>query len=79
MPEKDLAVNLKYVEDNKKELFKTYPDKFVIVYEQRILNSFDTYDAAATEAINNLGAEANFLIYHLVRQEPLNFVMEAAL
>ena len=79
MPEKDLAVNLKYVEDNKKELFKTYPDKFVIVYEQRVVNSFDTYDAAATEAIKSLGAETNFLIYHLVRQEPLNFVMEASL
>ena len=79
MPEKNLKPNLEYVEKNRAELFKLYPNKFLIIYEQKVVNSFDTYEAAAQEAIRMYGADADFLIYHMTEKDPMNFVMEAAL
>ncbi|MFQ6007524.1 MAG: hypothetical protein ACE5K8_01090 [Candidatus Zixiibacteriota bacterium] len=79
MPEKNLKPNLEYVEKNRKKLFERYPNKFLIVYEKKVVNSFDTYEAAAQEAIRIYGTDADFLIYHMTEKDPLNFIMEAVL
>ncbi len=79
VPEKNLKPNLEYVEKNRAELFKRYANKFLIIYEQEVVNSFDTYEAAAQEAIRAYGADIDFLIYHMTEKDPLNFVMEATL
>lgn len=78
MAEKDLKANLEYVEKNRKKFFELYPNKFLIVYEQKVVNSFDTYEAAAEEAIRTYGTDADFLIYHMTEKDPTNFIMEAA-
>ena len=39
--------------------------------------SFDAYEKAAGEGVRKFGADKNFLVYHLVETEPLNFVYSA--
>ena len=79
MTEKNLRPSLKYVEDHKDQLLKNYRNKYVVVYEQEVVGSFDSYEAAADEALRLYGAEGHILIYHVVDKEPLNFVLEADL
>lgn len=79
MTEKNLKPNLKYVEDHKDELLTNYRNKYILVFEQQVVGSFDSYEAAANEALRLYGPEGNFLVYHAVDNEPLNFVFEADL
>lgn len=43
------------------------------------MGSYDSYERAAEEGVRLYGLDANFLVYHLVEKEPLNFITEAAL
>ena len=79
MAEKDLQTNIDYVLNNRDELLKHHNNKFILVYEESIIDSFDNYPSAAQEGIRLYGNEGNFLVYHLTETEPLNFVMEAVL
>lgn len=79
MAEKDLKKNLEFVEKNKVDLLKKHNNKFVLVYEEKLIDSFDTYEKAAEEGVRLFGSEATFLVYHVVENEPLNFIMEAML
>ena len=40
---------------------------------------FDTYEKAAEEGVRKFGVDEDFLVYHLVETEPLNFVYSAVL
>ena len=51
----------------------------MLVFDEKIIGSYDTYERAAEEGVSSLGMEANFLVYQIIENEPLNFVMEAAL
>jgi hypothetical protein len=79
MVEKNLRANIDYVNMNKEHLLKEYTNKFILVFEERVVGSYDTYEKAAEEGVRLYGQNANFLVYHLVEKEPLNFVMQAAL
>ncbi len=79
MGEKELKKNLDFVNKNKESLLKEYKNKFVLVFEEKLVGSYDTYERAAEEGVRLYGLDANFLVYHLVEKEPLNFIMEAAL
>jgi Ni,Fe-hydrogenase I small subunit len=79
MGEKDLKANLEFVVTNKEHLLKEYNNKFILVFDGKVAGSYDTYEKAAEEGVRLYGLEANFLVYHLVEKEPLNFIMEAAL
>ena len=79
MVEKDLKKNLNFVSENKESLLKEHKNKFILVFEEQLIDSYDTYEKAAKEGVRLYGIEANFLVYHLVEKEPLNFVMEATL
>ncbi len=79
MGEKDLTKNLDFVNANKSTLLIEYKDKFILVFEEKVVGSFDTYECAAEEGVRLFGLNANFLVYHLVENEPLNFIMEAAI
>ena len=79
MREKDLKENIKFVEKNKKRLLVEYFNKYLLVYDKEIIDSFDTYEKAAGEGVRKFGMDKNFLVYHLVDAEPLNFVYSAVL
>ena len=79
MCEKDLSQDMKYVEKHREELLKTYANKYLLIYEQSVVNSYDTYEAAATEGIEQFGVDGIFLVYEMFSEKPVNFVMEAIL
>jgi hypothetical protein len=79
MGEKELKKNLDFVNKNKESLLKEHKNKFILVFEEQVLGSYDTYERAAEEGVRLYGVDANFLVYHLVEKEPLNFIMEAIL
>lgn len=79
MGEKDLKSNLDFVNENRETLLKEYKNKFILVFGGKIVGSYDTYELAAAEGVRLYGMDANFLVYHLVEKEPLNFIMEAAI
>lgn len=79
MQEKDLKENIEFVERNRQKLLKEYFHKYLLVYHKAVIDSFDTYEKAAGEGVRRFGVDENFLVYHLVEEEPLNFVYSAAL
>jgi hypothetical protein len=79
MAEKDLKANFDFATKNKEHLLKYYRDKFILVFDEEVIGSYDTYAKAAEEGVRSYGLEASFLVYHLVEEEPLNFVVEAML
>ncbi|MCK4421600.1 hypothetical protein KAW18_08020 [candidate division WOR-3 bacterium] len=79
MGEKDLKKNLDFVTKKRKTLLREHRNKFLLVFNEKLVDSYDTYERAAEEGVRLYGLDANFLVYHLVEKEPLNFIMEAAL
>lgn len=79
MGEKELKKNLDFVNENKESLLKEHKNKFILVFEEKLIGSYDSYERAAGEGVRLFGVDANFLVYHLVEKEPLNFIMEAML
>ena len=51
----------KWFMENQKELFKIYPNKFLIISGKQALGSFETFDAAMEEALKKMKA-GEFLI-----------------
>jgi len=79
MGEKDLKKNLDFVNNNKESLLREHKNKFILVFEEQVVGSYDTYERAAAEGVRLYGVDANFLVHPLVEKEPLNFIMEAVL
>jgi len=79
MGEKDLKANLEFVKKNRIRLLEEYKNKYLLVFEEKVVGSFDTYENAAAEGIRSFGIEGTFLVYHMTENEPLNFVLEAVL
>ena len=79
MSEKNLKKEIEFIKKNKNALLNEHENKYLLIYQEEVISSFDTYENAAEQAIEPLGSEKIFLIYHLTREEPLNFVMEAIL
>ena len=79
MTEKKLTENINFVKKNKDSLLKEHHNKYLLIYKEELVESFDNYENAAQEGVRRFGIEANFLIYHLLDKEPLNFVFNASL
>jgi len=79
MGEKDLKKTVDFVNKNKESLLREHKNKFILVFEDQVVGSYDTYERAAEEGVRLYGVDANFLVHHLVEKEPLNFIMEAVL
>jgi len=79
MGEKNLKENLEFISENKEHLLKEHKNKFLLVFKKKLAGSYDSYEQAAKEGVRLFGVDAEFLVYHLVEEEPLNFVMEAIL
>ena len=79
MREKNLKDNIEFVKKNRERFLREYFYKYLLVYREAVIDSFDTYEKAAEEGVRKFGIDENFLVYHLVETEPLNFVYNAAL
>jgi ubiquinone/menaquinone biosynthesis C-methylase UbiE len=77
MVEKKLDKNIEFVEKNKSKLLKEHANKYLLVYNGKVIDSFDQYNRAAEEGIRLYGVDGVFLVYHLTAKPPVNFVMEA--
>jgi hypothetical protein len=79
MRQKNLKENIEFVKKNKEQFLKEYFNKYLLVFNKEVIDSFDTYEKAAQEGVRKFGIDENFLVYHLVETEPLNFVYSAVL
>ncbi|MBN2385143.1 hypothetical protein JXQ70_19895 [bacterium] len=79
MKQKDLNRELSFVEKEKERLLKEYQYKFLLIQGEEVINSFDDYATAASEGIRIFGPDGVFLVHQVLEQEPVNFVMSAAL
>jgi len=77
MAEKNLTENLNFVNQNKDTLLQEYENKYIVVYGGNIIGSYDTYESAVEETIKRIGADKDFLVHHLMQNEPINFVIGA--
>jgi len=77
MSENDLKESFNFVETNKQSLLAEHRNKFILVFDKKLVSSYDTYERAAEEGVRLFGLDADFLVYHLVDKEPLNFIWEA--
>ncbi|HWR82670.1 MAG TPA: hypothetical protein VN285_05155 [Candidatus Deferrimicrobium sp.] len=68
--------NYQYLKDHWDELFQKWPQKFIIISDQKVIGFYDSYEAAATKAITELGDE-EFIIQQLTDVKPLNFIFVA--
>jgi hypothetical protein len=76
---KNLTKNREFITQHIEELLRDYENKYLVIFEEKVIGSFDTYEKAAEEGINSLGFDKDFLIFHLTKREPVNLVMEAVL
>ena len=79
MGEKDLKKNVEYVEKEKEQLLEKYRNKYLLIHEEQVVDSFDSYAKAAEGGIQQFGIEATFLVHFMTEQPPVNFVMGAIL
>lgn len=79
MTEKDLSKEKAFVESHRDELLKEHAGKFLLVSDEALISSYDTYDAAAAAAIEEFGMDQNFLIYHLTQDRATNLAIGAVL
>lgn len=79
MTEKDLGQNIAFVEQDKAALLAEHWNKFLLVHEGKLQQSFDTYEKAAEEGVRLFGLDGNFLVHHLIdkEKEVTNIVMSA--
>ena len=75
----NLKRNWEYVKKNHNVLLNTYWNKYVLVYNEKVVGSFDTYADAANEGIKNCGLYSGFLVEWIIEKEPLNIVASAKL
>ena len=78
MRQENLKKNWDYVQNNYSSLLNTYWNKYVLVYNEKIIGSFDTYASAANEGIKSCGLYSGFLV-EWVMEKPLNIVATAKL
>jgi hypothetical protein len=74
-----LENEIQFVEKNRDNLLSEYSYKYLLIKEQKVINSFDSYEKAAEEGVRLFGIDESFLVYYLTENEPVNFIMEAVL
>ncbi len=79
MSESEMDKNLAYVKKDFATLLNLYRNKYILVYKQQVVSSFDTYETAAQEGVENYGIDGGFLVYYMVESEIVNFVSIATI
>lgn len=79
MAEDKMQLNLEFVRKNLPSLLATYPEKYILVHDQKVVGSFDTYESAAEQGVVNYGIDGSFLVHLVTESSPVNFVTLAVL
>lgn len=66
--------NIAYIKANKEVLLERYSNKYLLVCNEKLEGSYDTYEAALSRGIEAFGLDAGFVVYHLIENEPVNFL-----
>jgi hypothetical protein len=77
MAKEDLIKNKDYVTANLDKFLNLYRNKYILVNEQQVVGSFDTYEAAAEEGIVSFGIDSGFLVHYVTESNVVNFVSTA--
>ena len=78
MGEKDLRKNLEFADTNKQRLLQQYKYKLILVFDEQVVGSYHVYERAPEEGIRAYGPDGNFLIYHVLDEEPLDLICRRA-
>jgi len=62
--EKNLNANLKFSREHDDELFEKYGHKTLLVYRQKVVGVFDSYEVAVSEGVRLYGMRGRFMTYH---------------
>lgn len=74
-----LAKNQSFVNKSIEKLLNIYRNKYILVFEEEVVGSYDTYEAAAESGVNTYGIEGDFLVHYVTEETPVNFVSTALL
>jgi hypothetical protein len=74
-----LSKNKEFVNSNIDKFLNLYKNKYILVYEQEIVGSYDSYEVAAEEGIKAFGTNGSFLVHYVTETNPVNFVSTAVL
>jgi len=70
----NLEKNKEYVKKEFASLLNLYRDKYILVSDEAVVGSYDSYETAAEIGINEYGIDSGFLIQYVTEKEPVNFV-----
>jgi len=79
MTEKNLTEEITYAKEHRDELLKQHRNRYLLINGKELVGAFDSFTSAAEEGLRLFGADGNFLVFHLLENEPLNLVMGAIL
>ncbi|MCX6234201.1 MAG: DUF5678 domain-containing protein [Bacteroidetes bacterium] len=79
MSNENLTKNQEFVNKNLEKLLNLYKNKYILVYKQEVVGSFDTYEVAAEEGIKAYGIDGSFLVHYVTETNPVNFISAAIL
>lgn len=77
MRQKDLTEEFEFVKRNKKTLLEQYMNQYLLIYQQQVINAFDSYESAFREGVKKFGIDKNFLVFHHSNLEPLHIIYSA--
>lgn len=77
MIKEELEQNYKYVKDNWPSLIDLYTNKYILVYDKKVVGSFDHYEKAAERGVELYGIGGDFLVQFLAQEVPNNFILHA--
>jgi hypothetical protein len=79
MIKEELMKNKEFVQREFAKLFNAYRNKHVLVHDQIVVGSYDTYEAAANAGIVLFGLNVGFLVQYLTEREPVNYIAAAGI
>lgn len=77
MANEALSKNQEFVNSSLERLKNIYNNKYILVHEQEVVSSFDTYESAAEEGVKAYGIEGGFLVHYVTDTIPVNFIASA--
>ena len=75
----NLQKNKEFLTNEFEKLLNLYPNKYVLINDNKVVGSFDTYESAAEEGVNSFGINSGFLVQLITDTQPINFVAVAKL
>ena len=72
-----LEKNRDFVKKNRGTLLKQYPNKYILVVDGKVVDSFHTYEDAADKGVEAYGIDGRFYIEFISEEEPINYAFTA--